>query len=92
MDRARTAYVSRTRGSSRAAGRVTSAAMNYRTKRPRSRALLTFGVGATLAITQLGAGCVPPSRRRCATSEVDDAGNCVSVPDAAATDGGSDAK
>lgn len=34
--------------------------MTYRTKRPRTRALLTFGAGATLAIAQLGAGCVPP--------------------------------
>jgi len=33
--------------------------MTYRTKRPRTRHILAFGVGATLAITQLGAGCVP---------------------------------
>ena len=33
--------------------------MAYRTKRPRTRHILAFGVGATLAITQLGAGCVP---------------------------------
>ncbi len=33
--------------------------MTYRTKRPRTRHVLAFGVGATLAITQLGAGCVP---------------------------------
>ncbi len=26
------------------------------------RRLLVFGAGATLAITQLGAGCVPPDR------------------------------
>lgn len=36
--------------------------MTYRTKRPRTRALLTFGAGATLAIAQLGAGCVPQGR------------------------------
>ena len=38
------------------------AAMSYRTKRPPTRALLVFGVGVTLAITQLGAGCVPANR------------------------------
>lgn len=36
--------------------------MTYRTKRPRTRSILAFGAGATLAITQLGAGCVPPDR------------------------------
>ena len=36
--------------------------MSYRTKRPRTRKILAFGAGATLAITQLGAGCVPPGR------------------------------
>jgi hypothetical protein len=64
--------------------------MTYRTKRPRTRTLLSFGVGVTLAITQLGAGCVPvdPSRR-CQTSDaaVDDGGECVSTP---AGDGGAD--
>lgn len=66
--------------------------MTYRTKRPRTRTLLSFGVGATLAITQLGAGCVPADRsRRCMTADasVDDAGNCVSQP---GPDAGSDAK
>ena len=40
------------------------AAMSYRTKRPTTRSLLVFGVGATFAISQLGAGCVPASRYR----------------------------
>jgi hypothetical protein len=72
--------------------------MTYRTKRPRTRAILTFGVGVTLAITQLGAGCVPADRsRRCMTSDAsdDDSGECVSTsgPSAdGATDGGGDAK
>ena len=73
--------------------------MSYRTKRPATRALLTFGVGATLAITQLGAGCVPVNREpRCLAGEkVDDAGNCVVEPsdagDAGDADGnGGDAK
>lgn len=74
--------------------------MSYRTKRPRTRTILSFGVGATLAIMQLGAGCVPvdPSRR-CSTGDgggaVDDAGECVteSTPRAdGGEDGGSDAK
>lgn len=56
------------------------------------RAILTFGVGATLAITQLGAGCVPndPSRR-CASGDasVDEAGECVS-PNGPAAEGGTD--
>lgn len=67
--------------------------MTYRTKRPSTRKLLTFGVGVTLAITQLGAGCVPvdPSRR-CHSSDasVDDAGDCVSTPDDGLADGGTD--
>ena len=67
--------------------------MSYRTKRPRTRAILTFGVGATLAITQLGAGCVPanPSQRCGPDAAVDDAGNC-STPGNGGSDGGSDAK
>jgi hypothetical protein len=71
--------------------------MSYRTKRPRTRAILTFGVGVTLAITQLGAGCVPvdPSRR-CSRGDasLDDAGQCAPANGPAAdggTDGGSDA-
>jgi hypothetical protein len=68
--------------------------MTYRTKRPRTRTLLSFGVGVTLAITQLGAGCVPadPSRR-CHTADgsaVDEAGNCVSAPDDGGADEGGD--
>ena len=66
--------------------------MSYRTKRPATRALLTFGVGATLAITQLGAGCVPPGSLgpSCETQEasVDDAGNCVVEPPVDAGDAG----
>jgi hypothetical protein len=68
--------------------------MSYRTKRPRTRALLTFGVGATLAITQLGAGCVPTNASfQCsADASTDDAGRCVEapLPDAGAdgSDGG----
>jgi hypothetical protein len=57
--------------------------MTYRTKRPRTRAILSFGVGVTLAITQLGAGCVPPrSAELCEAPDasVDEAGNCVSTP------------
>ena len=70
--------------------------MSYRTKRPRLRTILSFGVGVTLAITQLGAGCVPadPSRR-CSQGDgsVDDAGECVdSGPTQTGPDGGSDAK
>jgi hypothetical protein len=61
------------------------------------RAILTFGVGATLAITQLGAGCVPADRsRRCMTADgsEDDAGDCVSTPasEDSGLDGGSDGK
>jgi hypothetical protein len=73
--------------------------MTYRTKRPRLRSLLTFGVGATLAITQLGAGCVPADRgRRCMTPDGvvdDDGGNCApdsGSPAMPGPDGGSDAK
>jgi len=70
--------------------------MSYRTTRPRTRKLLTFGVGATLAITQLGAGCVPADRaRRCrADSAVDDAGECAPAPGPTADpgDGGGDAR
>ena len=68
--------------------------MTYRTKRPRVRQILTFGAGVTLAITQLGAGCVPADRpRQCisADSSVDDAGNCV--PDnGSSADAGRDGK
>lgn len=67
--------------------------MTYRTKRPSTRKLLTFGVGVTLAITQLGAGCVPvdPSRRcHSADASVDDAGNCSS--DDGVADSGPDSK
>ena len=70
--------------------------MTYRTKRPRTRTLLSFGVGVTLAITQLGAGCVPsdPSRR-CSTGDAsaDDSGECVTTPSGdAGSDSGGDAK
>ncbi|MFO0737210.1 MAG: hypothetical protein U0270_15075 [Labilithrix sp.] len=65
--------------------------MSYRTKRPRLRSILTFGVGATLAITQLGAGCVPPGRyRRCTAPDgavIEDGGECVESPGTGA-DGG----
>jgi hypothetical protein len=67
--------------------------MIYRTKRPRMRTVLTFGVGATLAITQLGAGCVPvgeatPCGPDASTNE---AGACVSPsPPDAGSEGGSD--
>ena len=70
--------------------------MSYRTKRPRTRTLLCFGVGATLAITQLGAGCVPAGdvEPSCETEEasVDDAGNCVVEPPGDAGGDGGDAK
>ena len=72
--------------------------MTYRTKRPRLRSILTFGVGATLAITQLGAGCVPPGRyRQCDSADAStDGGDCVD-PGTVSTsgpnlDGGRDAK
>jgi hypothetical protein len=68
-------------------------AMTYRTKRPRTRTLLSFGVGVTLAITQLGAGCVPadPSRR-CHTADgaVDEGGTCIGAPDDGGADEGGD--
>lgn len=70
--------------------------MTYRTKRPRLRGILTFGVGATLAITQLGAGCVPADPyRRCDAPDatLEDGGNCADpapLP-TAMPDGGSDA-
>jgi hypothetical protein len=75
--------------------------MTYRTRRPRARSLLTFGVGATLAITQLGAGCVPADGiRLCTTADAasggaeDDSGDCVSDagPLADAGPDGSDAR
>ena len=52
--------------------------MRYRTKRPPTRSLLVFGVGVTLAITQLGAGCVPANRpQTCGPdASVDDSGRC----------------
>jgi hypothetical protein len=66
--------------------------MNYRTKRPRMRTILTFGVGATLAITQLGAGCVPAGNSFCDTDGASSNGNeCARAPSDAATEGG-DAK
>jgi hypothetical protein len=58
---------------------------------------LTFGVGATLAITQLGAGCVPASSLpQCAEPDAATdpfAGDCVRTPprDAGNSEGG-DAK
>jgi hypothetical protein len=68
--------------------------MTYRTKRPRIRQILTFGAGVALAITQLGAGCVPADRpRQCIGTDAaaDDAGNCV--PDnGPAADAGHDGK
>ena len=68
--------------------------MSYRTKRPATRSLLAFGVGATLAITQLGAGCVPPATtdRACnGDPSRDDAGRCDGTSTDAAGEGG-DAK
>jgi hypothetical protein len=53
--------------------------VSYRTKRPATRSLLVFGVGVTLAITQLGAGCVPPhtADRTCeGDAAPDDSGRC----------------
>lgn len=55
------------------------------------RTILSFGVGATLAIMQLGAGCVPADRaRRCMTGDgaADDAGECT-TEGAPLADGGS---
>jgi hypothetical protein len=71
--------------------------MSYRTKRPRLRTILTFGAGATLAIMQLGAGCVPADRsRRCMSGDAtaDESGECASEagPGASGADGGSDGK
>lgn len=60
--------------------------MTYRTKRPRIRSLLIFGAGATLAITQLGAGCVPPDPND-DENPIGDAGQ-KSDADDAADDGG----
>lgn len=52
--------------------------MAYRTKRPRTRHVLAFGVGATLAITQLGAGCVPaPAAPPCEPDASPGAGHCT---------------
>lgn len=67
--------------------------MSYRTQRRPTRALLVFGVGATLAIAQLGAGCVPASTNApCGPdSSVDEAGRCVNGPIDAADERG-DAK
>ncbi len=60
--------------------------MTYRTRRTHTRSILTFGLGATLAITQLGAGCVPASQyERCGgDAATDDAGRCITgqAPDA----------
>jgi hypothetical protein len=52
--------------------------MSYRTKRPPTRSLLVFGVGVTLAIAQLGAGCVPISANpNCGPDAAsDDSGRC----------------
>ena len=68
--------------------------MSYRTKRPPTRSLLVFGIGATLAIMQLGAGCVPArSMNNCGSdAAVDETGRCVSAPPGDAAKGGGDAK
>ena len=68
--------------------------MSYRTKRPATRSLLAFGVGATLAITQLGAGCVPANRNRAcgADAAVDDSGHCVGTSSGGGPNEGGDAK
>ena len=68
--------------------------MSYRIKRPRMRSVLTFGIGTTLAITQLGAGCVPAREARPCSSDggVDDAGNCTADPTVNGTDAGADGK
>jgi hypothetical protein len=80
---------------------VCSATMTYRTKRPRLRSILTFGVGATLAITQLGAGCAPGDggafAQNCSTPDggagtLGDGGQCVPNSSDTAVDGGSDGK
>jgi hypothetical protein len=59
--------------------------MSYRTKRRPTRSLLAFGVGATLAIMQLGAGCVPASTSNACGADAtgDETGRCVSPNDAA---------
>jgi hypothetical protein len=69
------------------------APMSYRTKRPVTRSLLVFGVGATLAIAQLGAGCVPVSARSaCDDAGADDSGRCVNTPAGNGSNEGGDAK
>lgn len=60
--------------------------MSYRTKRQPSRSLLAFGVGATLAIMQLGAGCVPASVP-CSADAADES-RCVAPVGDAAKEGG----
>jgi hypothetical protein len=66
--------------------------MSYRTKRQPTRSLLAFGVGATLAIMQLGAGCVPASTPiPCASDATDEGGRCITPAGDAANEGG-DAK
>lgn len=65
--------------------------MTYRTRRIPTRSILTFGIGATLAITQLGAGCVPATQfEPCAAT--DDAGRCIAEPAGDAGADGPDAK
>ncbi len=68
--------------------------MTYRTKRPRTRHVLAFGVGATLAITQLGAGCVPANEgTECDPDAASTATNCSSpARDASADARDGDAK
>jgi hypothetical protein len=62
--------------------------MSYRTKRQPTRKLLVFGVGATLAIMQLGAGCVPVSNiGPCDPDAADNNNNCNNTASDAATDG-----
>ena len=59
------------------------------------RKLLVFGAGATLAIAQLGAGCVPLDRGnlRCdGDASVDEAGNCPTPPKKADGGKGGDAQ
>lgn len=67
--------------------------MSYRTKRPATRSLLVFGMGATLAIAQLGAGCVPQTTTpNCDPDAAVDSGNCYSNPPVDAANGRGDAK
>jgi len=67
--------------------------MSYRTKRQPTRKLLVFGVGATLAIMQLGAGCVPASTLSpCDPDATDSNGNCNGKTPADASSEGGDAK